>query len=282
MQNESKFSFLNNAFKLEITFLIDLVAIAGFFTISNPLSHIILLVPLIFSGTLASMAAGIFNNLYDVDIDSKMQRVSKRRTFVSKERGSLTALLILFLILSSSVAILFLNIYTLIFIMLGFVSYAILYTIYLKRRTDLNIVIGGIAGSFPALAGGSVINGIPTISSIFVAAIVFLWTPTHFWSLAIKYTDDYKAANIPMLPATRGIESTRFWILINSTILLIFMAIPVFYPLIESGILFRVLMIPSVVYYVKEGGEKQYRKLFSASNTFLSIALIIIVLSAIS
>lgn len=290
MQNESKFSFLNNAFKLEITFLIDLVAIAGFFTISHPLLHIILLVPLIFSGTLASMAAGIFNNLYDIDIDSKMQRVSSRRSFVSRERRGLITTMIIFLILSSLIAIIFLNIYTLIFIMLGFVSYAILYTIYLKRRTDLNIVIGGIAGSFPALAGGSVINGIPTISSIFVAVIVFLWTPTHFWSLAIKYTDDYKAANIPMLPATRGIESTRFWILINSSILLIFMSIPVFYPLIERGFLFRVLtipmalilMIPSVVYYLKKGGEKQYRKLFSASNTFLSLALIVIVLSALT
>ncbi|MCL4344938.1 MAG: heme o synthase [Candidatus Thermoplasmatota archaeon] len=283
------FSFLNDAFKLEITFLIDLVAVAGFFTVPNPGSHILLLIPLLISGTLASMAAGVFNNLYDIDIDSRMQRVSQRRSFVSHEKIPLIAIMLVFLAISSILALLYINIGTLIFIMAGFLSYAVLYTVMLKRRTDMNIVIGGIAGSFPALAGGAVLSGFPTVESIFVAGVVFLWTPTHFWSLAIKYTDDYKAAGIPMLPATRGINSTRKWILVNSSILMLLMVLPVFLPVLESSIMFRILaiplgmilLVPSTMYYIRKGNVEKYRKLFSMSNTFLTVTLIVIMVSSL-
>lgn len=287
MPKNLNFSYLNNAFKLEITFLIDLVAIAGFFTIDNPISHIVLLLPLVISGTLASMAAGIFNNLYDVDIDSKMSRVSNRRSFINGRKSVLMAIMILFLIASTYVSIVYINVATFLFIMGGFLSYAILYTVLLKRRTDLNIVIGGIAGSFPALAGGSVLLGYPTVTSIFIGIVVFLWTPTHFWSLAIKYVDDYKKAGIPMLPATRGIDSTRKWIMINSVALMIVMVSPVIAPILESALIFRIIavplglliLIPSIVYYVQKGNVEKYRNLFSVSNTFLTLTLLAVVIS---
>ena len=287
MPKNLNFYSLNNAFKLEITFLIDLVAIAGYFTIEDPLTHIFLLVPLLISGTLASMSAGIFNNLYDMDIDSKMSRVSQRRSFITRTKTLLASIMLLFLLTSAYVSIIYINIATFVFIMAGFLSYAILYTVLLKRRTDLNIVIGGIAGSFPALAGGSVLLGYPTVESIFIAAIVFLWTPTHFWSLAIKYVDDYKKAGIPMLPATRGIESTRKWIMINSVILMGVMVSPVIVPFLENSVMFRILaiplglliLIPSVIYYANKGNVEKYRKLFSISNTFLTLTLIVSMIS---
>ncbi|MGP6207593.1 protoheme IX farnesyltransferase [Cuniculiplasma sp. SKW3] len=289
MPKKLNFSYLNDAFKLEITFLIDLVAIAGFFTIDNPFSHIFLLLPLVISGTLASMAAGIFNNLYDTDIDSKMSRVSNRRSFITGKKSILILTMIIFLTISTYLSIIYINVATFLFIMAGFLSYAILYTVLLKRRTDLNIVIGGIAGSFPALAGGSVLLGYPTVSSIFIGIVVFLWTPTHFWSLAIKYVEDYKKADIPMLPATRGIDSTRKWIMINSVALMIVMVAPVIYPILENALIFRILavplglliLIPSIIYYVQKGNVEKYRKLFSLSNTFLTLTLLIVVLSLV-
>ncbi|MGP6240100.1 protoheme IX farnesyltransferase [Cuniculiplasma sp. SKW4] len=289
MPKKLNFSYLNDAFKLEITFLIDLVAIAGFFTIDNPFSHIFLLLPLVISGTLASMAAGIFNNLYDTDIDSKMSRVSNRRSFITGKKSILILTMILFLTISTYLSVIYINVATFLFIMAGFLSYAILYTVLLKRRTDLNIVIGGIAGSFPALAGGSVLSGYPTVSSIFIGIVVFLWTPTHFWSLAIKYVEDYKKADIPMLPATRGIDSTRKWIMINSVALMIVMVAPVISPILENALIFRILavplglliLIPSIIYYVQKGNVEKYRKLFSLSNTFLTLTLLIVVISLV-
>ncbi len=288
MEKTSNFSYLNNIFKLEITFLIDLVAIAGFFTMALPLTHLYTLIPLLVAGTSASMSSGVFNNLYDTDIDSRMKRVSKRRTDIKQNRGRYILLMGILLAISVTTSLLFLNIVTFLFIMAGFVSYAFLYTVLLKRRTEWNIVIGGIAGSFPALAGSSAFYGYPSIPSIYVAIMVFLWTPTHFWALAIKYREDYREANIPMLPATKGIPATRKAILANSIILAIFMSLPVFFTWMVSGLYFRIfaiplgliLLVPSVIYYVRNGAEKEYRKLFSFSNIFLTLALIIVILSS--
>ncbi len=289
MEKTLNFSYLNNIFKLEITFLIDLVAVAGFFTMANPLSHIYRIFPLLIAGTTAAMSSGVFNNLYDTDIDSRMKRVSKRRTEISQNRGRYIFLMVALLAISMVTSILFLNIAAFIFIMAGFASYALLYTILLKRRTEWNIVIGGIAGSFPALAGSSAFYGYPTISSFYIAIMVFLWTPTHFWALAIKYREDYREAGIPMLPATKGVPATRKAILVNSIILAAFMALPVFFGWMETGLYFRIfaiplglmLLIPSIIYYFRNGAEKEYRKLFSFSNTFLTLALLLVVISSL-
>ncbi len=263
------------------------MAVAGFFTMSDPFSHLIILIPLLIAGTTASMSSSVFNNLYDMDIDLKMRRVSTRRTEISDHKKRYAALMVLLLLISIVVSILFLNVVSMVFILAGFASYAFLYTMILKRRTEWNIVIGGIAGSFPALAGSSAVYGFPSIASIFVAVMVFLWTPTHFWALAIKYREDYMEAGIPMLPATSGLPAARRAIFVNSLILIVFMALPVYFIWMENGLLFRIfaiplgllLFIPSMVYYLKESTEKEYRKLFSYSNSFLTIALILVVAS---
>ncbi len=281
------FSFFNNIFKLEITFLIDLVAIAGFFTNPYALSHTILLIPLLLSGSLASMSSGILNNIFDKDIDAKMNRVSKRREIVRLNSRTMYVLLVTFLGASLIIGLLFISPLAVFFVMCGFVSYAILYTMILKRRTDLNIVIGGIAGSFPALAGSAAIFGIVSPASIFIAILVFVWTPTHFWSLAIKYKQEYSDAGIPMLPSVRGIPVTRFYILINSIILAVVTVFPIIYSPFRFNFIYLYasiplalwILIPSYYYYAKKGEAKEYRKLFSYTNGFLSLALIFIILS---
>ncbi len=285
--NKTNFFFLNNILKLEITFLIDLVAIAGFFTNPEALSHIYLIIPLLISGSLASMSSGVLNNIFDRDIDIKMNRVSKRREVVRMRLGYMIILFSVLSISSLTIGLFYLPLISAFFILMGFFSYAILYTMLLKRRTDLNIVIGGIAGSFPALAGSSAILGIITPASIFIAVLVFVWTPTHFWSLAIKYKDDYKEAGIPMLPAVRGIPITREYILINSIFLATVTVFPLIHPHMGLSIIYLVLaiplalwiLIPSIIYFLKDGGPKEYRKLFSYTNGYLTVGLILIIIS---
>lgn len=267
--------------------MIDLVAIAGFFTNPYAMSHLILLIPLLVSGSFASMASGILNNIFDRDIDAKMNRVSKRREVVRINSKIMIWLLILFLLVSLVVGLSFLSPLAVFFVMCGFVSYAVLYTMILKRRTDLNIVIGGIAGSFPAVAGSAAFMGIISPASIFIAVLVFVWTPTHFWSLAIKYKQDYSDAGIPMLPSVRGIPMTRAYILLNSIILAFVTVFPLIYQKMGLNFIYLYvsvplalwMLIPSYYYFKKKGEAKEYRKLFSYTNGFLTLALIFIIFS---
>jgi protoheme IX farnesyltransferase len=233
------------------------------------------------------MSSGVFNNIYDSDIDERMARVSTRRKVVATNRNLMISLLILLFSASMIVGFAFLNYVSVLFIIAGFLSYAILYTVILKRRTDLNIVFGGIAGSFPALAGSAAVAGIVPPAAIFIAVLVFVWTPTHFWSLAIKYKDDYKNANIPMLPAVKGIGTTRIFILVNSVILAFVTITPFIFKGIGLSMIYGIasiplalwILLPSYYYYKKKGEAKEYRKLFSYTNGFLTIALILIIIS---
>ena len=96
------------------------------------------------------------------------------------------------------------------FVFLGAFTYGIVYTVWLKRRSVWNIVVGGLAGSFAVLAGAAAVDPSPQVVPTLLAIVLFLWTPPHFWALAIPYTDDYRSAHVPMLPVTRGArEATR-------------------------------------------------------------------------
>ena len=177
--------------KLEITFLVDLVALAGF--LSNPTFYAksILILPLIAAGSLGSMSAAMFNNLYDMDIDSSMKRTSYRTGIINANTyWRMFTYGALMLAASMLISYFTINLLTALFIFLGFLSYVFLYTVFLKRRTTWNIVIGGIAGSFPAFAGWAAVSDSISPTAGFIAFLVFLWTPTHFWSLATGNSED--------------------------------------------------------------------------------------------
>lgn len=277
------FKKFNSLFKVEITFLIDMVAVAGFFTYNNAYNHIWLLAPLLISGSLASFSSALFNNLFDRDIDSEMNRVSIYRKVVRENSNAIVVTMLLFLFLSILIGVLFLNLFSITFILCGFLSYSLLYTVFLKRRTSWNIVIGGIAGSFPALAGSAASGNTITIGSIIIAAIVFLWTPTHFWSLAIKYRDDYSKANVPMLPAVSSMEFTRKAIFLNTTVLFIFIIMSILITnlgvvyIFVSVVFGAILLFLSFQNMIKKGQEFQYMKLFGFSNIFLLLVLISVI-----
>jgi len=283
------FSKVNNLVKIEIAFLVDLVALGGFFTLSSNWSHLFYVIPLLIAGTLASFSAALFNNVYDTDIDREMKRVSARRETIKENRRKYSIIASIMLLASFIIGILFLTLLSVTFILLGFASYVFLYTIFLKRRTDWNIVIGGIAGSLPALAGSAAFSGIISYGSIFIALLVFMWTPTHFWSLSIKYVDDYRKAEIPMLPVTKGVDRTIFWILVNTIILFLVTVIPAVLNFPVLGILYRLIsipmalliLIPVIILYMKQD-EKSYKTVFGISNFFLMILLIAICLMPFS
>ena len=271
--------------KAEITILIDVVAVTGFLVAPLARAHLILLIPLLISGTLASMSASLFNNIYDVDIDGKMKRTSSRSAIINAgNRKFYSVLAALMLLVSMPVAFIFLNLITMVFILAGFLSYVFLYTIILKRRTTWNIVIGGIAGSFPALAGWAAETGSVSLTSLFVAFLVFMWTPTHFWSLAAGNTEDYRAAGVPMLPAVVGIRKGAQWILANTIILIAYSMIPLFVPTIHLGFFYipiAAAMDAIMLYFVASSMARNYslegfKKAFHASNFYLLGLLIAI------
>ena len=273
--------------KLEITILIDLVAITAFILVPGSFSHPVILLLLLISGTLASMSASIFNNIYDMDIDIKMKRTRSRSgTLNTNTRSYIFSIATAMIIISFALSSILINFLTALFIFGGFLSYVFLYTVFLKRRTTWNIVIGGIAGGFPALAGWAALTNSVSFTSLFLAFLVFMWTPTHFWNLSINNVDDYKASEVPMLPAIVGIKKTEFWIIVNTVILVFYSLIPLFVPAIKLGLPYlpiAIVMDAALLYYIirpafKSYDKKYFRSAFGFSNMYLMILLLVIII----
>jgi len=169
----------------------------------------------------AASGAGAFNHYWDRDIDAVMGR-TRKRPFVN---GTLTAHpgwpLTFFAMIAagSSLATWHFGLASGLFVAAGALTYALIYTVWLKRRSDWNIVIGGAAGSWAVLAGAAATGRITDPDVMLLAAVLFLWTPSHFWSLAVVIADDYRRAGVPMLPVTRGIQTAVKWNLINTALL---------------------------------------------------------------
>lgn len=193
-------------FKLRIGVVITFTALAGLAVTSGPSLSVLQLIVLSLAVLVSSACAGAFNQYYEYDIDPLMSR-TKKRAFANggfqRSPAWLWAIGAL-LVLSVGAAWLALNAWAALFVFLGAFFYAVVYTVWLKRRTWLNIVVGGLAGSWAVLAGAAASN--PEIGAVpmALAFVLFLWTPPHFWSLAVAYRDDYAAAGVPMLPVVVG------------------------------------------------------------------------------
>ncbi len=266
-----------------ITSLVVLVAITGF--LSNPLAlkHLILLIPLIIAGSMASFSASILNNVYDRDIDGRMQRTRYRGDIITAEnRAGWISIAIVLIAGSSLLSYITINLLSTIFIFLGFASYIGLYTILLKRRTTWNIVIGGIAGSFPALAGWAAVSNNVSYTALFIAFLVFMWTPTHFWSLASYKADDYSTASVPMLPSVVGIRIGFRWIVANTAILIAYTLLPIFFAEIHVGIVYFAMALVMDAYLIytmfrismSSYKPAEFKKAFIFSNFYLLILLV--------
>ena len=179
------------------------------------------LIHIIIAGALASAGSSALNHYYDRDIDPLMQRTSTRP--IPSGRIKPNQVLVYGLavsIISVVYGALALNYVSAFFIALGIFFYVIIYTAWLKRLNSSNIVIGGFAGSAAAMAGWSAATGSMDILGFLVGFLVFVWTPSHFWCLAMKMKDQYSEAKVPMLPVLIGMEKTSKYILVNTLILL--------------------------------------------------------------
>ena len=197
---------LLNLFKLRIGVAIAVAALAGWAVERGPALAGWQVAVLALAVLMSSAAAGAFNQYVERDIDARMRRTRGRPFVTGRLRhgpawlwaiGALTIAAVLAAALAT-------NVVAAAHVFLGAFFYGVVYTVWLKRRTWWNIVIGGLAGTFAVLAGAAAVSPVPGPVALALAVILFLWTPPHFWALAIAYREDYAQAGVPMLPVVVG------------------------------------------------------------------------------
>jgi protoheme IX farnesyltransferase len=208
-------------FKLRIGIVIAVTALAG--AALQPGSALTLAqgTVLFFGTLLAAASAGAFNQYYEVDLDARMRR-TRARPFVSgrlARRAYWVPIIIAIALAGVAACAIVLNAPAALYTFLGAFFYGVVYTVWLKRRTWWNIVIGGAAGSFAVLAGAASVSPQLSVQAWLFALVLFLWTPPHFWSLAIVCRDDYAAAGVPMLPVVKGDAFAAYAILAHVLVL---------------------------------------------------------------
>ncbi len=220
-----------NTAKVRLGFLIMACAMAGIaVSPGNELAAWQVLV-LGLAVLVSSSVSGAFNQLYERDLDARMKRTRKRAFVTGKlqANGYWMAALALLLLVSLVIAALATNIEAAIYIFLGAFTYGIVYTVWLKTRTWLNIVVGGLAGSFAVMAGAAATDATLAPAPLILAIVLFLWTPPHFWALAFACKKDYAAANVPMLPVVFSETFSTWMILAHAVILVALSLLPVLY-----------------------------------------------------
>lgn len=176
---------------------------------------------------LASSSAAVFNHVLDHRTDILMMRTRGRPLPQGKltEKAALTFALVL-CVISMFILWFLVNPLTAVLTFASLIGYAVVYTVFLKRATPQNIVIGGAAGAAPPLLGWTAVTGEVTSSALLLFLIIFVWTPPHFWALAIARKEEYEKVGIPMLPVTHGDEYTRLSILLYTILLTLITVVP--------------------------------------------------------
>lgn len=213
--------------KPKVVYLIVFTAIVGMFLAVPGWPPLNALVAGTMGIGLAASSAAAINHLLDQRIDAVMARTRDRPlpTGQLSVTQVLTFALIL-CVLSMAILLVWVNALTAILTFLSLIGYAIIYTVWLKRATPQNIVIGGAAGAAPPVLGWTAVTGAIDPNALILFLIIYVWTPPHFWALAIHRRHDYAAVNIPMLPVTHGVRFTRWHILFYTILLVLVTTLP--------------------------------------------------------
>ncbi len=218
--------------KPKVVALISFTALVGMFMATNPPA----MVPwdiLVFGNLgifLAASAAAAINHVVDKRIDSQMKRTHERPVAAGAVSPGNALLFALFLtVVSMLILVLLVNPLTAVLTFVALIGYAVVYTMYLKRATPQNIVIGGAAGAAPPILGWAAVTAGTDpqfTNSFWLFLLIFVWTPPHFWALAIYRREEYSKANVPMLPVTHGVAFTRLHVLLYTILLVLISLMP--------------------------------------------------------
>ena len=231
---------------------------------------------------LSAGGAAILNNVLDKDLDTLMDRLGKR-VEAMKAVGNKQALIIsiVLMVVALFISVYFINIINALLILLAILSYTVLYTLYLKRSSPYGTILGGLPGALPVLIGYSAIDPGLGIGAWILFIFMILWQPPHFWALAQKYKDDYKKANIPVMPVVFGSSYTNIFILLYS-ISLIPLSLSLWFfgicseyyaiSVLIVGIYFQYVMLSSVI------SKSNYGKAFGVSILYMLCFMLILIL----
>lgn len=268
--------------KPRVTALIVFTAIIGMFLATPGMVPLHILIPATIGIAMASGAAAAFNHLVEQKIDAKMARtrgrplptgqINSKQTFIFATVVALVGLSILYFLV---------NPLTMWLTFATFIGYAVIYTIFLKPATPLNIVIGGLSGAMPPALGWAAVTGAVSAEAWILVLIIFAWTPPHFWALALYRREEYAKSGLPMLPVTHGEMYTRLHILLYTIILVAVTLIP--FAMRMSGMIYLVsvllLDIVFMMYAIKL--YRQYSDALSKTTFKYSILYLMLLFFAL-
>ncbi len=271
--------------KPRVMSLVVFTSLAGLFAAPGEL-HPVLAVIAVLCIAVGAGASGALNMWYDADIDARMARTAARpipRGRVTPDEAlTFGSVLAVMSVLTLGVLV---NWVAGALLALTIAYYIFFYTMWLKRRTPQNIVIGGAAGSFPPMIGWAAVTGTVSIESVLLFLIIFMWTPPHFWALALYRCRDYERVGVPMLPVVAGPDETRRQILLYSLLLVPLAVTPFFIGLggityvAVSTVLGAIFLYLAVkVWRIREGREADYaaKQLFGFSIVYLFLLFAVI------
>ncbi len=216
-----------NLTKPKVISLLLLTTIAAMFIAAKGFPGLVPLLGLLIGGYMSAGAAGVYNMIYDRDIDQRMKRTAKRPTVtavISVKNAAIFAIVLT--ILSFVIIALSSNLLAALLSWAGIAFYVIIYTMWLKRSTWQNIVIGGAAGAIPPLVGWAAVTGELSLLAWCLFSLIFVWTPVHFWALALMIKDEYKNVGVPMAPAVIGERATVLQMLMYAVLTVTLTVIP--------------------------------------------------------
>ncbi len=213
--------------KPKVVFLIVFTAMVGMLLATDGFVPLDIFVFGLSGIGLAAASGAAINHVVDEHIDKIMER-TRHRPLASGELDQRSALIFALSIgtLGILLLVVFVNVLTAVLTFISLVGYALIYTMYLKRATPQNIVLGGAAGAAPPLLGWTAVTGHVETEALLLFLIIFIWTPPHFWALAIRRREEYARANIPMLPVTHGVKFTKLQILLYTILLFVVTLMP--------------------------------------------------------
>ena len=228
--------------KPNVVYMMLICALVGMLLAEEKVSSFINIIIALIGIALCSGSAAAINQIIDREIDASMSRTDQRpipKNDISVQQAFIFAVVIGFI--GSLILFFYINTLTMVLTLASLIGYALIYTVYLKRATPQNIVIGGLAGAAPPLLGWTSIAGTIDPFPLLLVLIIFAWTPPHFWALAIYRKDEYAKENIPMLPVTHGVAFTKLQIVLYTLILFIVSILP--YIVLMTGEIYLVSAI---------------------------------------